>query len=86
MDRYLIESPHDAHECDAIIREIHAAGYLHHFEWGCHDGAHCGWAIIETDNKDHAKQIVPWQIRDKARVVKLEKFGPANKHEKKEGS
>jgi hypothetical protein len=63
MDRYLVESPHDAGECDAIIKEIHAAGYLHHFEWGCHDGAHCGWAIIETDNREHARQIVPWKIR-----------------------
>jgi hypothetical protein len=79
MDRYLVESPHDAGDCDAIIKEIHAAGYLHHFEWGCHDGAHCGWAIIETDNREHAKQIVPWRIRNKARVIKLETFGSANK-------
>ena len=82
MDRYLVESPHEAHDCDAIIKEIHAAGYLHHFEWGCHDGDHCGWAIIETDNREHAKQIVPWQIRDKARVVKLEKFGTKKPHAK----
>ena len=39
MDRYLVESSHEAGDCDAIIKEIHAAGYLHHFEWGCHDGA-----------------------------------------------
>ena len=79
MDRYLVESPHDAGDCDAIIKEIHAAGYLHHFEWGCHDGTHCGWAIIETDNREHARQIIPWRIRDKARIVKLETFGKANK-------
>ena len=24
MDRYLVESPHAAEECDAIIKEIHA--------------------------------------------------------------
>ena len=75
MDRYLIESPHEAADCESIIKEIHAAGYLHHFEWGCHDGTHCGWAIIETDSKEHAKQIIPWQNRNKARIVKLEKFG-----------
>ena len=79
MDRYLVESPHEAGDCDAIIKEIHAAGYLHHFEWGCHDGAHCGWAIIETDNREHARQIVPWRIRNKARIIKLETFGRANK-------
>lgn len=84
MDRYLVESHHEARDCDAIIKEINAAGYLHYFEWGCHDGVHTGWAIIETDNREHARQIVPWQIRDKARVVKLEKFGSTKPHVKKE--
>lgn len=84
MDRYLVESHHEAHDCDAIIKEINAAGYLHCFEWGCHDGVHAGWAIIENDNREHARQIVPWQIRDKARVVKLEKFGSSKPHVKKE--
>ena len=86
MYRYLVESPHNPEDCDRIIQEIHAAGYLHHFEWGCHDGVHCGWAIIETDNPEHARQIVPWMVRDKARVVKLEKFesvDPLHPHKEK---
>ena len=74
MNRYLIESPHKPEDCDRIIQEMHTAGYLHHFEWGCHDGIHTGWAIIETDNPDHARQMVPWMVRDQARVVRLEKF------------
>ena len=74
MYRYLIESPHDAGDCYMIVQEIHNAGYLHQFDWGCHDGVHTGWAIIETDNIEHAKQIVPWKVRDKARIVKIEKF------------
>ena len=78
MDRYLIESPHAPEDCDRIISEVHSAGYLHHFEWGCHDGVHTGWAIIETDNIEHAKQIVPWMVRDKARIVKVENFEKAN--------
>jgi hypothetical protein len=74
MYRYLIESPHAPEDCDRIIQEIHNAGYLHYFEWGCHDGVHTGWAIMETDNIEHAKQIVPWMVRDKARIVKIERF------------
>ena len=74
MYRYLIESPHAPEDCDKIIQEIHAAGYLHQFDWVCHDGVHSGWAVIETDNPEHAKQIVPWMVRDKARIVKIEKF------------
>jgi hypothetical protein len=74
MYRYLIESPHDPEDCDRIIQEVQNAGYLHHFDWGCHDGVHTGWAIIETDNLEHARQIVPWMVREKARIVKIEKF------------
>ena len=77
MERYLIESPHDPEDGDAVVKEVHAAGYLHYFEWGCHDGAHCGWAIVETDNREHARQMVPWRIRGKARIVRLERFGRA---------
>jgi hypothetical protein len=75
MDHYLIESPHDPQDCDHIIQEVHNAGYLHFFDWGCHSGVHTGWAIIETDNPEHARQIVPWMVRDRARIVKVEKFG-----------
>ncbi len=74
MDRFLIESPHEPEDCDKIMREIHNAGFLHFFDWGCHAGVHTGWAIIETDNLEHAKQMVPWNIRDKARIVKIERF------------
>jgi len=31
---------------------------------------------IELRHRKDARQIVPWRIRDKARIVKLEKFGP----------
>ena len=81
MFRYLIESPHNPEDCDTIIQEVHAAGYLHHFDCGCHEGIHTGWAIVETDNIEHAKQMVPWMVRDKARIVKVEKFkGPDTIH------
>jgi hypothetical protein len=33
MDRFLIESSHTAEDCKKAVKEIHAAGYLHHFEW-----------------------------------------------------
>ena len=74
MFRYIIESPHNPEDCDKVIQEFSAAGYLHQFEWGCHDGVHSGWAILETDSLEHAQQIVPWIVRERARIVKLEKF------------
>ena len=32
------------------------------------------WAISKAENREHARQIVPWKMRDKARIVKLVKF------------
>ena len=75
MDRYIIVSPHNAEDCDKAVREVHAAGYLHHFEWGCKDNDHTGYAILEAINHEHAKQIVPWFLRDRAHVARLVKFG-----------
>lgn len=79
MQRFIIESPHTAENCDQAIRDLHAAGYLHHFEWGCKDNDHTGWAIVEAENLEHAKQIIPWYLREKARVVRLVKFESTNK-------
>ena len=79
MNRYLIESPHTAENCDQAIHDLHAAGYLHHFEWGCKDYDHTGWAIVEAESTEHARQIVPWYLRDKARIVRLVKFEVADK-------
>ena len=86
MDRYLIESPHDPEDCDDIIQEVHNAGYLHFFDWGCHAGVHTGWAIVETDHMEHARQMVPWRVRERARIVKVEKFvrgDPIHPHKQK---
>ena len=79
MDRYLIESPHTVEDCDKAVKEIHAAGYLHSFEWGCDSGVHSAWAIVEAESLEHARQIVPWMFRDKARVIKLVKYEMADK-------
>ena len=64
---------------------LHAAGYLHHFEWGCKDDDHTGWAIVEAENIEHARQIVPWYLRERARIVHLVKFDLATDVHKKTG-
>ncbi len=78
MERFIIESPHSAEDCDRVINDLHAAGYLHFFDWGCKDNDHTAWAIVEAENLEHAKQIVPWHVRGKARIVRLVKFEVAD--------
>lgn len=74
MERYLVESEHAAEDCERLIRELFYHGYLHHFDRGCKDHVHTGWAINEADNKEHALMSAPGSVRGKARVVPLVKF------------
>ena len=74
MDKYMIVTPHTHEECIKLVKELHAMGYLHHFDWGCKSGEHCGWAIIEADDEAQAVLVVPPLVRKKARVIKLTKF------------
>jgi hypothetical protein len=74
MDRYLIETPHTGENCKLLVSQVHAIGYLHHFDWGCADGVHCGWAIIEAESEEQARLAVPSIARDAARVIRLAKY------------
>ena len=86
MERYIVESPHPIEKCTQVIQDLHAAGYLYHFEWGCKDNDHTGWAIVEAENIEDARQIVPWYLREKARIVRLVKFDPTLENHNKQNS
>ena len=47
------------------------------FDWGCMNGVHTGWAIIEAENEAQAHLAVPPLVRGQARVVRLNKFDAA---------
>ncbi len=74
MERYLIETPHTEKDCQMLIDQVYAMGYLYHFDWGCPDGVHSGWAIIEAEDEAQARLAVPSFVRSKARVVRLTKY------------
>ena len=78
MDRYLVISPHTAEECKRAVKEVHAAGYITHFDWGCTDGDHTGWVVLEAASAKEALMVVPAMQRHSARAVKLVKFAPAD--------
>src|SRR6059036_1109471 len=76
MSRYLIISPHTAEECLDALDKISAegAGTLNKFDFGCKAGDHTGYAIVMASNEDDALKLVPENIRDKAKAIKLTKF------------
>ena len=74
MERFLVESPHTANECKLALKSVQSMGYLNNFDWGCEDGVHTGWIVIEAENSAQALGVVPAVIRSKERVIKLSKF------------
>ncbi len=76
MDRFLIVSPHTKEECKIALQQTLAAGYITHFEWGCLDGQHTGWAILEAEDPKQAMMAVPPAQRHSATIVKLTRFSP----------
>jgi hypothetical protein len=78
MEKYLIEVPHEATKaaCNNAVRIFLQTGshFLRQADWGCHDGEHKAWLIVEVENKDQALQIVPSLFRSVAKIVKLHTF------------
>ena len=78
MARFLIEVPHEAEkvECARAIQILLSTGshFLTHAEWGCLDGVHKGWIIMELESKQEARSILPPAYRSQATIVELNKF------------
>ena len=78
MSRFLVEVPHEAGaaECLRAIEIFLRTGshFLSRADWGCLDGDHSAWMIVEVDSKDEARAIVPSAYRAEARIVQLNSF------------
>jgi len=78
MIKHLIEVPHDSHKvaCALAARIFLTSGnhFLANAEWGCEDGEHKAWMIIETENKEQARSILPAAYRQQAKIVALNRF------------
>lgn len=75
MKKFLIEVPHGANKgsCDEAIQVFLQTGshFLTHAEWGCQDGEHKAWIIVEVENKEDAMFIVPPLFRSSAKIIQL---------------
>jgi len=79
MPKFLIEVPHEAEvvACARAVKVLLESGshFLTHADFGCHDGVHKAWLVVDVDSKDEARNIVPPAFRRQASVVQLCKFG-----------
>jgi len=78
MKKFLIEVPHDADKksCDYAIQVFQQTGshFLTHADWGCMDGEHKAWLLVEVENKDEARFILPPLFRSSAKITQLTTF------------
>jgi hypothetical protein len=78
MSKFLIEVPHAEEEqaCLEVVDVFLKSGshFLTNAEWGCMDGEHKAWIIVEADNKEEARCILPPAFRPEAKVVGLNRF------------
>ena len=78
MQRFMIEVPHEAEKtaCIRAIKILQETGshYLTNADYGCMDGIHKAWIVVEVGSKEEARNILPRAYRQEARVVALSKF------------
>ena len=78
MPRFLIEVPHsdDEVECARVVEVFLKTGshFLSNADWGCTDGEHKAWIIVDVDDKQEARAILPPAFRLEAKIVKLAYF------------
>lgn len=78
MSRFLVEVPHEADKT-ACIKAIQAflrtgSHFLTHADWGCKDGEHKAWIIVDVEEREEARAIVPHNYRANAKVTRLNYF------------
>jgi hypothetical protein len=78
MPRFLIEVPHEAESvaCARAVKLLLETGshFLTHADFGCRDGDHRGWIVVDAENKDQARRMLPPVFRATAQIVGLNKF------------
>ena len=76
--RFLIEVPHDGTmaACVNAIEVFHQTGshFLTHADWGCKDGVHKAWIVVDVESREEARLIVPTMYRQQATITQLNAF------------
>jgi hypothetical protein len=78
MPKFLLEVPHEsevvacAHAAKVLLQT--GSHFLTHADFGCHDGVHKAWIVVEAHNKEEARNTLPVLYRRQSTIVELCKF------------
>jgi hypothetical protein len=75
---YLIEVPHNEAECLRALDEQLEKGsdILDKFYYGCQVGDHTGYAIVDANNEEEVRRLIPDFLFDKSLINEVSKFTP----------
>ena len=78
MPRFLIEVPHEAEpiacaRAAKLLLEI-GSHFVSHADFGCMDGDHRAWIVVEGETKLEVRNMLPPVFRPLAHIVGLNKF------------
>ena len=78
MARFLIEVPHESEvvACARAAKVLLETGshFLTHADFGCCDGIHKAWIVVDVDSREEARNMLPPAYRSQATVVELCRF------------
>jgi len=79
MAKFLIEVSHEPKkvECARAVQIFLKTGshFLSHADWGCMDGEHKAWMIVDNiESEEEARYILPPVYRSQAKIVRINKF------------
>jgi hypothetical protein len=78
MPKYLIEVTHGSEklECIRSVSILLNTGshFLTNADWGCLDGVHKAWFIMDVESKKEAMMIIPPAYRKDTKISQLNKF------------
>jgi len=78
MTKFIVEVSHSPEkiECLRTVQIFLSSGshFLTHADWGCLDGEHKAWFVMEVDSKEEALRVVPSFYWKDTKITKLSKF------------
>jgi hypothetical protein len=78
MPKYLIEVEHGSEklECIRSVSILLNTGshFLTNADWGCLDGVHKAWFVMDVESKKEAMMIIPPAYRKDTKISQLNKF------------
>ncbi len=80
MALYMITSAHEPEDCLDSLDEIQAKGsdVLEKFVFGCKEGDHAGYAIVEAESRVRALELLPETLQENACITKVDRFTAAD--------